>query len=301
VPAYVDGSVPEQRIVEAAVVLPAIGAVTGWAALRWLGGTWFDGRTPDGESERPVCLVTDNINTPRNAVLSEERLPLKHLLEVDGLMVVVPVWALAFEMRYASSEREAAVMFDMAAYHDLVSIDEYAEIVPELSGWTGVPRMRKAGPLLNENSWSPWESRMSHVWQVDAELPKPLLNQPIFDRQGRHLITPDLLDPVAGVVGEYDGSVHAEGSQRRRDRDRHELYRQLGLEVVVMMRGDSRSRSAVAARIRAAYSRARFDAEETRSWTIEPPDWWRRTTTVADRRALSHLDRHRLLAHRRAA
>jgi hypothetical protein len=27
----------EQRIVEAAAVLPAYGGVTGWAALRWLG------------------------------------------------------------------------------------------------------------------------------------------------------------------------------------------------------------------------------------------------------------------------
>lgn len=299
VPSDVDGSLPEQRIVEAAAVLPAVGAVTGWAALRWLGGRWFDGRTPDGESLRPVCLAADDIRAPAGVELSEERLPLKHLIEVDGVMLVVPVWALAFEMRYASSAREAAVAFAMAAFHDLVSIAEYEELVPELSGWTGIPRMREAGALLGENFWSPWEARMSNIWQLDAELEQPLANQPIFDRTGRHLITPDLLDPVAGLVGEYDGGLHAAGPQRRRDRDRHEIFRRLGLELVVMMRGDRRT--IVASRIRRARSRARFENEATRPWTIEPPGWWTPTTTVAQRRSLSDAQRRRLLGHRAAA
>jgi hypothetical protein len=301
VPADVDGGVPEQRIVEAAAVLPAVGAVTGWAALRWLGALWFDGRARDGSSERAVCLATDKVRVPSNAELSEERLPLKYLIEVDGLMVVLPVWAVAFEMRYAPTEREAAVAFDMAAFHDLVSIEEYDEVVAELPGWTGIPRMRKARSLLSENSWSPWEARMSHIWQIDAELPPPLANRPIFDRNGQHLITPDLLDPRAGLVGEYDGGLHATGSQRLRDRDRHEIYRRLGLEVVVMMKGDAGVRSAVAVRILEARSRARFEPERTRTWTVEPPDWWTPTATVAQRRALDDVQRRRLLAHRAAA
>lgn len=301
VPSDVDGSVPEQRIVEAAAVLPAIGVVTGWAALRWLGARWFDGLTPDGGSERPVALATINIREPVNAVLSEERLPLKHIIEVHGLMVAVPAWALAFEMRYAGNVRESAVAFDLAAYDDLVSIDEYDEIVAELSGWTGIPQMRAARPLLSENSWSAWETRMSHIWQIDAELGKPLANQPIFDRDGRHLITPDLFDPVAGLAGEYNGVVHATGAQRLRDRDRDEIYRRHRLEVVVMMQGDSANRSAVAARILEARSRARFEPESTRSWTLEPPGWWVPTQTVAQRRALTNEQRSRLLTHRMAA
>src|SRR5262245_65964397 len=56
VPAGVDATVPEQRIVEAAAVLPPYGGVTGWAALRWGGATWFDGRTVHG-APRPVVLA----------------------------------------------------------------------------------------------------------------------------------------------------------------------------------------------------------------------------------------------------
>ena len=40
--------------------------------------------------------------------------------------------------------------------------------------------------------------------------PRPLCNVPVFDRFGQHIGTPDLLDPVAGVVGEYDGALHLE-------------------------------------------------------------------------------------------
>src|SRR5215216_7791051 len=48
---------PEQRIVEAAAVLPAYGGVTGWAALRWSGGTWFDGTRRGGREEAAVTLA----------------------------------------------------------------------------------------------------------------------------------------------------------------------------------------------------------------------------------------------------
>src|SRR3954469_16882880 len=58
VPAGVDESVPEQRIVEAAAVLPAYGGVTGWAALRWLGASWMTGLAPGGQTPLPVVLVT---------------------------------------------------------------------------------------------------------------------------------------------------------------------------------------------------------------------------------------------------
>lgn len=301
-PAYVDGDVPEQRIVEAAAVLPPTSAVTGWAALRWLGATWFDGRTPDGGSLVPVTLAAIDIRAPANAVLSEEGLPLEEIEVVDGLPVVRPMWATAFEMRYAVSAREGAVVFAMAASADLVSIQEYDLLVPQLSGRTGIPRMRDARPLLTENAWSPWEVRMANIWVLEAELDPPLFNQPLFDRAtGRHIGTPDLLDVEAGLVGQYDGAVHATGVQRRRDRDRDEVYRRYGLETITMMQGDAGNRALVADRILRARARARFEPPGGRAWTTAAPEWWTPTWTVAQRRALSVDERDRLLRHRRAA
>src|SRR4051812_1967287 len=56
VPASVELTV-DQRILEASMVLPEHGGVTGWAALRWPGGVWFSGTGPGG-LPRPVWLVT---------------------------------------------------------------------------------------------------------------------------------------------------------------------------------------------------------------------------------------------------
>lgn len=291
---------PEQRIVEAASALGAFGGVTGWAGLRWLGCAWCDGLDLDGVTPLSVCLAVDDIRRPSNAVISEERLLPGHLLEHDGLYVTVPIKSLAYEMRYAPSFRGAAVWFNIAAYSDLVSIAEMDDFLPYLNGWTGVPKLREAMAFVDENSWSPWEAWMLVIWRADAALPRPLCNRPIFDRSGRHLLTPDLLDVEAGLAGEYDGEVHAGVRQRRRDRERVDLYRELGIELVTMIRGDTARRDDLVRRMLRARERARFEAESRRSWTIELPPWWIPTFTVAQRRALSQEQRRRYLGHRQS-
>jgi hypothetical protein len=219
VPAEVDGSLPEQRIVEAAAVLPAYGGVTGWAALRWMGAQWFGGLAPDGTTVLPVSLATagDDIRPRTGIQVSAERLNPTELIVVDGLRVTTAARSVCFEMRYAASVRGAVVVADMAMQADLVSPSELPAFVAGLSGWTGVPRCRAAMPLTSENSWSPREtSHLRLVWVLDAGFPTPLCNVPIFDRRGRHIGTPDILDAEAGVVGEYDGSVHLLRAQRAR-------------------------------------------------------------------------------------
>ena len=77
----------EQRIVEAAAVLPAYGGVTGWAALRWLGASWMTGLAPDGQTPLPVVLVTagDDIRPQPGIQVSAERLNPAELTVHDGL------------------------------------------------------------------------------------------------------------------------------------------------------------------------------------------------------------------------
>jgi hypothetical protein len=139
------------------------------------------------------------------------------------------------------------------------------------------------------------ESEMRVIWVVDAGLPRPLSNMPIFDRHGRHIGTPDLLDPVAGVVGEYDGALHLAGEQRARDVRRAEEFRRVGLELFTMMSADRAEREQMAGRMRAARQRALWLPEADRAWTMVPPAWWVPTHTVEQRRALSEADRQRWL------
>ena len=76
VPATVDHTNVEQRIVEAAAVLPSVGGVTGWASLKWAGGDWFDGLDLGGRSELPVDLATcyQDIRNQNGFVVHQERL-----------------------------------------------------------------------------------------------------------------------------------------------------------------------------------------------------------------------------------
>lgn len=300
VPSGVNDANPDQRILEASVVTPAGGAVTGWAALRWRGGTWFDGSW-GGRSKLPVTIATAGrtVRRQQGIAICEEGLDPTERSVLDGLSVTSAVRSACFEMRYAPSDRLAVVALDMAAYSDLVSLAEMADYAGRHSGWTGIPRCRWALGHADENAWSPHEVLMRLGWELDAGRPRPLCNVPVFDRSGRLVGTPDLLDPEAGVLGEYDGALHLAGRQRAVDLRREAEFRGLGLETVVMVAADHQDMSSFLTRLDGAYRRARHEAESTRAWTISPPPWWTDTSTVAARRTLDADQQRRWLRHRR--
>jgi hypothetical protein len=288
-----------QRIVEASAVLRPGDAVTGWAALSWLGGRWFAGEGP-GETELPVPLVARQwLATQSGLLVSQEHLRFREVQVVDGLPVTPAARSVTFEMRHAPTLLRAVMALDMACYSDLVSIAEAAAYAATLGTWTGIPLCRKALAHADENSWSPQEVVMRWVWTQMGSRPRPLCNVAIFDRAGRHVGTPDLLDPVAGVVGEYDGAVHLTGGQRTRDLRREGELRGHGLEYVTMIASDAGDgyRSFLS-RLDTAYTHARHQDPATRSWTTVPPRWWTDTTSVEARRRLSPAVRARLLQHR---
>ncbi len=302
VPSTVVQSV-EQRILEAAAVLPFDhGGVTGWAALRWLGGSWFNG-VGVGGAERPVVLVTggDHIRPQPGIAISHERLDPEDLIAIDGIRLTNAVRSAWFEMRYADNPRTAALALSLAAYSDLVSIEELAGFAAVHPGWTGAPKCREAIALAEENIWSPKELEVTHVWSLDAGLPRLLCNAPLFDLQGRFFATPDLLDVEAGLAIDYNGEHHAQLGTRMRDTGRDEAFRRHDIETLTILGPHLLDRPSLMTRMHEARGRARFEAESTRSWTAVPPPWWIQTHTVALRRALSPEDRERVLRYRRAA
>jgi len=302
VPSEVDADNLDQRIVEAGAVLPAYGGVTGWAALAWAGGRWFDGIAPDGRTTLPVWLATScsDIRSQPGIRVSAEGLDPRDLTEIDGLPVTTLVRSVCFEMRYARSLALAVGALDMAAYSDLVSIDEARAYSALLRSWTGIPRCREGIALADENSWSPQESPMRVIWEKVAGRPRPLCNVPVFDRFGQHVGTPDLLDPVAGVAGEYDGPLHLLGAQRAKDVRREGAFRRVGLEYVTMLAADRPDPGPFVGRLHEAYARAGRIPAQHRTWTLTRPPWWTDDSTVAKRRALTGSARERLLRMRAA-
>jgi hypothetical protein len=273
VPSFADGSVPEQRILEASMLLPAGGAVDAWAALRLARAAFFDGLLPDGVTERPVPLGAGPRQARRHRpgiswardVLDPSEVWVRY-----GIPCLRPTPALFNEMRRSEDLRAAVIALDMACAAEVSSISRtrtHAEAHPRADG---VPLVRAALLLADEDSWSPGESRLRLVWVLDARRPTPLCNREVFDVEGRSLGVADLLDTAAGVVGEYDGAEHARPGRRSRDAAKDSALRDAGLEVFRVTAHDLHDVGSVVHRIHAAYARAAL-GRPARRWTLERP------------------------------
>jgi hypothetical protein len=275
VPTWVDATVPEQRILEQSMRLPEGGAVTGWAALRKARAGFFDGLARDGRTELDVPLCVGPLGRIRDApgsTVHRDRLLPDEVVVIDGVRCARTLRGLFDAMRLALDEREAVVAMDMAAAASLASISQMLTYTESHPGWEGVQQVRDALPLADERSRSPSETRTRLVWQLDAGLPKPLVNQPVWDLTGRLLGYADLFDPVAGVVGEYDGADHRAAKRHSKDVAREERFRRRGLEYFKVTGPDTPA--VVVDRMLSTRSRARWLAPGDRAWTIEPPPGW---------------------------
>ncbi len=302
VPAEVDSTFSAQRILEAGHALHGSQSVTGWAALHWRGATWLDGTFGNGVT-RPVkiAVVHGSRRSQPGAEVTSEFIPPGERETVGGLQVVSARCAVAFEMRYAPDPVTAVRAFDMAAAADLLTREELLDYFELLYHWTGIPHARAAGRLVDENAWSPPEVDARLTWPLELGVDPPLTNRPVFNRANQHIGTPDLLDLEAGLVVEYEGSLHLAGSRRAKDLVREDRFREVGLEYLALVAADRADRSRMARRVAAARARSPYTPAADRAWTIARPAWWTPTHTVELRRALNPAQRERFLGYRRTA
>lgn len=277
-PADVDHTVVEQRILEASVLLPAGGAVTGWAALRMRGGSFFDGLATDGRTQRPISLIVGPGQARREragVTWLQDGIRPEEWSRIFQVPAACPERAVFDEARRAEELAAAVTALDMAFAAELTSMVRVHDYVELQSGRLGVPLVRSALLLADERSRSPFESRVRVAWLVDCGLPRPLVNQEIFDkRTGRLLGVADLLDFQAGLVVECDGGEHARAGRRSRDAEKDEAFRSHGIETCRVTGFDEHHPGTIVARIRGARRRAQFQPGSQRTWTIEPPQDW---------------------------
>jgi len=197
-----------------------------------------------------------------------------------GVPCTVVRRALFDEMRRPRELRESVVAMDMAAAALLVSIQQIHDYWEERRGWRRASSVEAALELASEFSRSPQESRTRMVWEIDAGLPRPLVNQRIWDLEGNLLGIADLLDLEAGLVGEYDGADHRTATRHTHDISRQERFERQGLEVLRVTGLDLLDPSRVVDRIHFHRSRALFLDEGARRWTVTPPRGWEREQTL---------------------
>ena len=109
---------------------------------------------------------------------------------------------------------------DMAAAARLISVRLMRRTYSCRPAWTGVQRVRMALALALNDSHSPQETRMRLVRVLDAGLPRRCAMCRSSTCADGCSAFPDLLDPVAGRGGEYNGADHKELDRRRADNTR---------------------------------------------------------------------------------
>lgn len=236
---------PLLRSAAVAAVLPQGAALGGWAAAYRLGVTDLDGLGANGSTllPVPVCLQPTTqmrrrpqIHPMRSAFTDED------LVQLDGVPVTSPERT-CFDLMRAPvlpmgpavpilELEEAVVGVDAMLRAGLVSVASMRQYVDRRPRWRGVPLARRALDLADGRSRSCPESRFRVLWTVEAGLAGPLVNHPVCDPAGELLGIPDLLDPEAALVGEYDGQHHRDLAQHTADNVREEIFEEHGLLVV---------------------------------------------------------------------
>lgn len=223
-----------QRILEATPLVPAGGALAGWAAAYVLGVDHLDGRDPYTMDPLPVSVQlgrdVGRATYPGVGVL-RERLPAAHRQTWHGLPVTTPLRTLFDGARWASDLVEAVVFLDQAAHALELKLRDLETWCVPGARWPGITQLRAALRLADARSASPWESRLRMFYEREAQLPRPLVNRPVFDLEENFLGTPDLLDPDAGLATEFDGQEHRGRRQHRSDNHREEKLEGVNLTV----------------------------------------------------------------------
>lgn len=300
----IQGADPRDPDVRAAVAVAAVpDAVTlgGWAAARRheqavLEAVERPGRRPAGRGTRPAApsgppvfdgvaaggrgpLLPVLVLAPpevrltrvpgrrllRSRVLPEER------VRLGGTWTTAPLRT-AFDLARTGDEEDAVVGLDRLRALGLLDAGALAELLDARRGWRGVRAARRALALSADGVESPQESRLRLRW-VAAGLPPPLCNPVVLDGSGRFVGRVDLLDEASGLVGEYDGAVHAAADRRAADARRQELLHATGLEVVRATSADladPASRARWEHRLLSAHARA-CRRRPTSTWRLARP------------------------------
>jgi hypothetical protein len=174
------------------------GIVTGVAASALHGAEWVD-------ADVPIELVYNCTRPPRGIVARNERMADDEFTRT-GPLLATPART-AFDLGRYLARGEAIARMDALMRARPFSTEEVLMLAKRYRGARGVKRLTQAVPLVDGGAASPRETWLRLLY-IDAGLPKPTTQIPIYDRDGRLLRTVDMGWEDFMVVAEYDGDQH---------------------------------------------------------------------------------------------
>ncbi|OLT17412.1 hypothetical protein BJF79_17825 [Actinomadura sp. CNU-125] len=142
-----------------------------------------------------------------------------HLRVWDGRRIVSPE-RLFLELAAAIPRIDLIISGDHMLKHRLTTRERLNGFLVHAYRRRGVLKARDAVMHLDEKSDSPPETRL-RILITDAGLPRPIVNQDVFDKQGEWLARPDLSYPALKIAIEYEGAHHQQDyGQYSRDIER---------------------------------------------------------------------------------
>lgn len=211
-----------QRILDATPLLVPGAAFGGWAAAYVLGVDWIDGRTVR-QLDIPIDVISHRLRRRSTHAMRYRQAPLSgaDIINISGLPITVPLRTAYDGARWSPGVEEAVAFLDAMLAFNHVDLEALESYVANRAG-RGINQARQAVSLCRPGVASPWESRLRYCYRIQAGLPEPLINVPVFDDKGSFLGIPDLFDPESALAVEFDGEQHREREQHRKDNLREE-------------------------------------------------------------------------------
>lgn len=150
---------------------------------------------------------------------------------------------------------EGVVVLDMALRSRVVTAEQLDAWIAGHPRYRGVRRLAKALELADPASESPMESRLRALI-LTAGLPRPRVQETLYDEQGSFVARADLLYPDERLVIEYDDLTHR--TSLTADDQRHNRLTDAGYRVLRFTAGDVLHRPAsVVGQVRRALAYSR--------------------------------------------
>ena len=175
------------------------GIVTGVAASALHGAEWVD-------AEVAIEMLYNCAHPPKGIRTRNERVSDDEFTMIGDLPVAT-AGRTAFDLGRYLERGPAIARMDALMRAEAFSAEEVLLLAKRYQGARGVKRVRDVLPLVDGGAASPRETWLRLLF-IDAGLPRPTTQIPIFDEYGQLLRTVDMGWEEFKVVAEYDGDQH---------------------------------------------------------------------------------------------